>query len=79
MLRGIVLIVTKMDRNLSLTECVYFLLKQTEYICDQITVCNCVIKTDAHGHDKSVVFNLVSTPIDDRRKKQISVRQLNIQ
>ena len=38
-----------------------------------------MVQADAHRHHQPAVFLTVFSPVDDRSKMQISVRQLNIQ
>lgn len=55
-----------------------FLLKQLENLCDQISVGNGVVEPHRNRHHETPVFLSVSAPVHNRRKKQITVGQLNI-
>lgn len=61
-----------------IAESYHFLLQQPVHICHEKSIRYRMIQADAHRHHKSSVFLTVFSPVDDRSKMQISVRQLNI-
>ncbi len=57
----------------------YFPFEKAKNIRDQIPIGDRVIQTDREGHDQPTVFLPIFSPVDDRREKQMPVREFDVQ